>query len=77
MSNYDDISVKLHSKAIIKANKKLFKIITITYNYIKIFTFEKDCFLIQIKTIKYCKIKIATRLTNYAKLAIKFLENRL
>lgn len=77
MSNNDDISVKLHDKTIIKANKRLFKTIAITNNYIEIFTFEKDRLLVQIETIEDCKMKIITRSTGYAKLVTKFLEDEL
>lgn len=72
-----DIDKKLYKEAIIKINKKTFNLITAANNYIKTFTFEKDYFLIQIKIIENCKIKIAKKSTVYTKLAIKFFENRL
>lgn len=61
----------------IKANKRSFKLIAATNNYIETSTFEKNCFLIHIKTKKNCKMNIATRSTTYTKLVTKFFEDRL
>lgn len=77
MSNDNDINVKLYSKAIIKANGRLLKIITVANKYIEIFIFGEDCLLVQIKTIKNGNIKITVRSIAYAKLVTKFLENGL
>lgn len=40
---------------VLKANKKIFKCVSTFSNYIKIFKFSLDCFIIQIDAIKYYK----------------------
>ncbi len=77
MSNDNDISVELRGKAIIKANRRLLKTTAAANKYIETFTFGEDCLSVQIETIKNCNMKIATSSTAYAKLATKFLKNRL
>ena len=59
----------------IKTNSKIFKIIAATNNYIKTLIFRKDHLLIWIKTIKYCKMKFATKSIAYAKFMTNFLED--
>lgn len=44
--NDDEIGIKLHGKAIIMANRRLFKIIAAMNNYVETFTFRKDSFLV-------------------------------
>lgn len=77
MSNDNDIGVELYSKVMIKANKRLFKIIVVINKYIEAFTFRKNYVLFQIEIIENDKIKIIIRSIVYAKLAIKFFKNRL
>ncbi len=73
--NDDDISIKLHGKAMIKTNRRLFKTIVAANKYVETFTFGKNQLLVQIETIENCKMKIATRSTTYAKLVTKFLKD--
>lgn len=61
----------------IKGNKQFFKSILIVNNYIKTFTFKKNCFQVQIKTIKYCKTEFTMRSTAYAKLIVYYFDNKL
>lgn len=76
VSNDDDMVIELCGKAMIKSNRRLLKTTAVTNKYVKTFTFGEDRLLIQIKTIEYCKIKIAIRSTAYTKLATKFLNDR-
>ena len=76
VSNNDNIVIKLGSKTMIKANRRLVQIIIATHKYIKIFSFGKDYFLMQIETIENYKIKIGTKSTAYVKLVTKFLKNK-
>lgn len=75
VSNNVDIDEELRGEAMIKANGRTFNSIAAANNYIETFTFGKDCLLVQIETIENCKMKIAKRLTAYAKLATKFFED--
>lgn len=60
----------------IKTNKKLFKLITVVLNFVGIFLFGKNHFMIQIQTIENCKTKIFTQVMAYIRLAINFLQDR-
>lgn len=73
--NNVDINEELYGEVMIKANGRTFNLIATVNNYIEIFTFEKDRLLVQVKTIKNCKMKIAKRSTAYAKLVTKFFED--
>lgn len=77
VSNNNKIGVELHGKAMIKANKRLFKTITAANKYVKTFTFRENRLSVLIETIENCKMKIATRSSVYAKLTTKFLKDRL
>lgn len=77
VSNNDDIGVELRGKSMIKANRRLFKIIVAINKYIETFTFGEDRFLVQIEIIENYKMKIAIRSTVYTKLATKFFKDRL
>ncbi len=77
VSNDNDIGVDFYDKAMIKVNRRLFKIIVVTNKYIEIFTFRENHLLVQIEIIKNCKIKIAIKSTAYTKLAIKFFKDGL
>lgn len=75
--NDNDINIELNWDAMIKAIGKFVKSITVVNNYVETFLFQEDCFLVQVKIIKNCKIKIAIRSTVYTKLVTKFFEDRL
>ena len=75
MLNNIDIDKELCGKAIIKASGRTFNSIAAANNYIETFIFRKNRLLVQIETIKNCKMKIAKRLTAYTKLAIKLFED--
>lgn len=42
----------------IKANKKLFKMLTVVKNFVEMFLFRKKYFIIQIENIENCKTKV-------------------
>lgn len=46
-----------------KANGRLFKLVTAVTNFVKMFPLGKDCLMVQIQTIENCKPKIFTRVT--------------
>lgn len=77
MFNNIDINIKLYGEVMIKGNGRTFNSITAMNNYIKTFTFRKDCLLVQVKIIENCKMKIAIRSTTYAKLVIKSFKDGL
>lgn len=43
--------------------------------YVKTFDFSENCHMIQIQTIKNCKLKIFTKAIAYAKLAMNFIKD--
>ena len=61
--------------SMIKANKKLFKSISMINTYIKTFVFNKKRLQIQIKVIENYKSKIISKSIAFATLANIFLEN--
>lgn len=61
--------------AIIKANKKLFNSVSTVNTYIKTFTFGEKKLKVQIEVIKNYKSKIVSKITIFATLTTKFLEN--
>lgn len=73
LNNDDD--VKPCGEAIIKANRHLFKSVTIISKYIEIFDFVKNYLIVQIQIVKNCKTKISTRAMVYTQLVINFFKN--
>lgn len=61
---------------IIKANKKLFKSMTVIIKYVKTLPFGENCLMIQIQTIENCKAKIFIYDMLYTRLATNFCENK-
>lgn len=60
----------------IKANRRLFKIIVAVNKYVETFSFREDRLLVQIESIENYKMKIAIRSTAFIKLITKFLKDR-
>lgn len=50
--------VKFTANTMIKANGKLFKLLTIITNFAETFPFGKSCLIVQIQIIENCKTKI-------------------
>lgn len=63
-------------KAKIKVNGRIFNSIAVANNYIKIFTFGKNYFHIQIDIVENYKKQILIRLIAYTRLATKFLFDK-
>lgn len=70
-----DNDMKLVEGAKIKTNGRYFDFLLVTNKFIEIFKFGKDCYCIQIDTIKNSRKKIIIRSIVYARLATKFLSN--
>lgn len=63
------------SNAIIKANRKLFKLIISITNFDQTFLFREKCLIVQIQIFENCKIKIFSQVIIYTKLIINILKN--
>lgn len=73
LDNNNDI--KPCGEAMIKANRHLFKSVTVISKYIEIFDFVKNYLIVQIQIVKNCKTKISIKTMAYAQLVINFFKN--